>query len=79
MITKELLVEMVTRALELEPNQINYRTLLIDIEEYDSLGALSLFTALSEKTDEKSDGLDLTEATSIEEIFNILKKAELAV
>lgn len=78
MITKELLVEMVTIALELEPNQINYRTLLIDIEEYDSLGALSLFTALSEKTDEKSDGLDLTEATSIEEIFNILKKAELA-
>ena len=48
------------------------------IEEFDSLGALSVFTAISQKTSGKSDDIDLTEAETINEIFTKLKDNGLA-
>ena len=78
MISEQSLLEIIRDALELENREINVTTRLDDIEEYDSLGALSVFTAISQKTNEKSDDLDLTEASSVQELFDILKKAKLA-
>ena len=78
MLSKDVLLEIVKDALELENEDINFNTSFKKIDEYDSLGTLSVLTAISQKTNEKSDNLDLTEADSVEELFNILKKANLA-
>ena len=78
MFKKEEFLEMFVEVLELDGHGISIDTNLETIEEYDSLGALSVFTAISEKTDGKSDEIDFTEADSIGDIFDALKKAGLA-
>ena len=50
MLSKDDLLELVIDALELENEDINFDTNFESIEEFDSLGTLSVFTAISQKT-----------------------------
>ena len=78
MFKKEEFIELFVEVLELDKDDISFDTNLETIEEYDSLGALSVFSAISDKTDGKSDEIDFTEANSLENIYESLKKAGLA-
>ena len=78
MISREKLLQIISDALEIDANNLNLDTRLEDITEFDSLGALSVFSAISEITGGKSDDVELTEATSIKQIFELLEKEGLA-
>ena len=78
MISNNDLIVLVADSLEIEKSDIDAETRLDSIEEFDSLGALSVFTAISQKTNGKSDDIDLTEAETINEIFIKLKDNGLA-
>ena len=78
MISNNELLVLISESLEIDINDINNETQLESIEEFDSLGALSVFTAISQKTNGESDKIDLTEATKISEIYTKLKSSGLA-
>lgn len=78
MISNNELLELIAESLEIDVNDLNNDTQLESIEEFDSLGALSVFTAISQKTNGESDKIDLTEATIISEIYTKLKSSGLA-
>ena len=74
MLSQEILINTVADALEVDVRDIEMDTKLDDIAGYDSLGALSIFSAISKETSGKSDEFDLTDAKTIREIFDLLEK-----
>ena len=78
MISGSELVELFLNVLEVDQKDFDLDTVLSSVEEYDSLGALSFFTAISEKTDGQSDELDFTDCASLNEILSSLAAAGLA-
>ena len=74
MISQEKLINTVADALEVSAQDIELDTKLEDIAGYDSLGALSIFSAISKETSGKSDEFDLTDAKTVREIFDLLEQ-----
>ena len=59
-------------------NQIDINASADNIPEWDSLGHLSVLTALDDATDGKASSLsDLSDATSVTEIVSILEAEEI--
>jgi len=59
-------------------NEIDINASADNIPEWDSLGHLSVLTALDDATDGKASSLtDLSDATSVTEIVNILEAQEI--
>ena len=73
---KDDLLSLIKNALEVE--HIDLSSSMDTIEEWDSLGHLSILSAIDERLDGKaSDISDLASATSVEKIINILEKNSL--
>ena len=73
---KDDLLSLIKNALEVE--HIDLSSSMDTIEEWDSLGHLSILSAIDERLDGKaSDISDLASATSVEKIMNILEKNSL--
>ena len=70
------LCNIIKNALEVE--QVDLNSSMENIEEWDSLGHLSILSAIDESLDGKASNLDeLASATSVEMIISILKKNNL--
>ena len=69
---KELL-NLIQQALEIDYD-INLSTKISDIEEWDSLGHLSVLSALSKSSNGESDDIDLTSINEVKDIFELLNK-----
>ena len=69
---KELL-NLIQQALEIDYD-INLSTKISDIEEWDSLGHLSVLSALSNSSNGESDNIDLTSINEVKDIFELLNK-----
>jgi len=73
---KDDLLILIKNALEVE--HIDLSSSMDTIDEWDSLGHLSILSAIDEKLEGKaSDVSDLASATSVEKIINILEKNSL--
>jgi acyl carrier protein len=75
--TKDELFLLIKDALDAD-NEIDINASADNIPEWDSLGHLSVLTALDDATDGKASLLtDLSDATSVTEIVNILEAQEI--
>jgi len=73
---KDDLLSLIKNALEVE--HVDLSSSMDTIEEWDSLGHLSILSTIDERLDGKaSDISDLASATSVEKIINILEKNSL--
>ena len=72
------LIELIKVSLELE-SDINFDTLISDIEEWDSLGHLSILTALSKASNGKTDDLDLTDLKTVNDLCKILDSNKIHI
>ena len=66
------LYQIIAESLDCEIELINSETVIENIEEWDSLGQLSVLSALSSQTNGATDELDLTNLKTISELENIL-------
>lgn len=72
------LEKLIEDALEVEKGSINKSTNMNDVVEWDSLGHLSILIKLDDFFEGAASELqDLAQASSVKEIENILKKANL--
>jgi acyl carrier protein len=75
--TKEDLCSLIKNALDAD-DEIDMNSSSDNIPEWDSLGHLSVLTALDDATGGKASSLsDLSEATSVIKIVNILESNEI--
>ena len=75
--TKDELFLLIKDALDAD-NQIDINASADNIPEWDSLGHLSVLTALDDATDGKASSLsDLRDATSVTKIVSILEAEEI--
>lgn len=70
---KNELLNLIKQALEIDYD-INLSSKIGDIEEWDSLGHLSVLSALSKASQGESDNIDLTSINEINDIFELLNK-----
>jgi len=77
---KEAVVKIIARALEINNDKLVYTSHMDEIDEWDSLGHLSILMQLDEDFKGKVSGLkSLAEAKSVSEICDILLEAKLIV
>jgi len=68
------LFEIVAEALELEVENVSLDTSTENVEEWDSLGHITILSALDDETGgETSELPDLTQAVSVRELLEVLK------
>ena len=73
--TQTLIIKIIEEALELEPGIIKEDSDSEGIENWDSLGQLSILVALDKKFEGKISSLsEMAEANSVQKIFSILKE-----
>jgi acyl carrier protein len=65
------IISIVSKALK---KKVNSKSSVRNTEEWDSLGQLSILSALEKATKGKSSKIDLTEVQSIKQLFLKLKK-----
>lgn len=65
------ILEIISKALK---KKINIKSNVSNTEEWDSLGHLSILSALEKATKGKSSKIDLTEVQSVKQIVSKLKK-----
>jgi|TARA_B110000971_G_C19763411_1_gene387510 acyl carrier protein len=77
---KEAVVKIIARALEINNDKLVYTSHMDEIDEWDSLGHLSILMQLDEDFKGKVSGLkSLAEAKTVSEICDILLEAKLIV
>ena len=74
MLNKKKLFEVIAKALEIPVNQISIESSSVNIENWDSLGHLSILTSLEKESKEISSINDLVNAYSVKSIVDILTK-----
>jgi acyl carrier protein len=74
MITVEQLCSEIASALEVADDAVNLDTQSVDLEEWDSLGHITILTRLDDLLDNISERLPaLAEATSVRETWDLIK------
>lgn len=77
--TENDLIEIVANSLSVPRDNININTNSQNLEEWDSLGHLTILTAIDKATDGKASEIEtLASSTSLSEILEILKKNNIA-
>lgn len=77
--TENDLFEIVANSLSVPRENININTNSQNLEEWDSLGHLTILTAIDKATDGKASEIEtLASSTSLSEILEILKKNNIA-
>ena len=72
------LFEIVAEALELEVENVSLDTSTENVEEWDSLGHITILSALDDETGgETSELPDLTQAVSVRELLEVLKANDM--
>ena len=74
MIKKKDLIKIIAKALNISPSKISEKTKSEDIEEWDSLGRLSIISAIHKKLGKNANLNGLPEAKSVKKIITILIK-----
>jgi acyl carrier protein len=73
--TYESLIEVIAKSIFVDGSSLSMDSSAETVEEWDSLGHISILSALDEATDGKSaDIVELTQATSVREINDLLKE-----
>lgn len=65
-------MNLLEEALELDPNSLTEETILDDIEEYDSMGKLSLIVLCDDEFDKKLSGEQIKEFKTVKDILDFL-------
>lgn len=65
-------MNLLEEALELDPNSLTEATILDDIEEYDSMGKLSLIVLCDDEFDKKLSGEQIKEFKTVKDILDFL-------
>ena len=72
--TEEKFLSVVSIALEVDATEIALSTKMYDIENWDSLGQLSILTALDQNTDGKASSIStLASMTELAHMFDAVK------
>tara|TARA_B110000014_G_scaffold83645_1_gene57258 strand:- start:911 stop:1153 length:243 start_codon:yes stop_codon:yes gene_type:complete len=74
--TKDLL-RLISKALNVKISKINEKSKSTDFEQWDSLGHLAIMTALDKKLKGSVNLQSITEANSVKQIINLLKKKKI--
>lgn len=69
----ETLIEIICKALKIRKNKINDKTNLQELEEWDSLGVLSVMSALDKKYKNSIDILSFDKVITVSDIKKLLK------
>jgi acyl carrier protein len=77
MISEQKLISIITHALGLEEGVVNMDLKSSDIAEWDSLGHLSILTAISQELEgQYEDSQELAQSSSVREFFKCLNKSQ---
>lgn len=77
-ISEEQLFQAISIALDIDPGLVNIDSSIDNIDEWDSLGSLSILTSLDELSNGKTSNIeDLSKTTSCRELIKILKENNL--
>ena len=72
---KEKLFSLFSEAMGVSKDQLSFETSTENLPEWDSLGFLTFLSALDDETNGSSAEItDLTEASSLKELYDILEK-----
>ncbi|URQ73747.1 hypothetical protein M9C82_01040 [SAR86 cluster bacterium] len=73
-ITQETLFDAISKALDVDSSKVNLDSSIDTIEEWDSLGSLSILTSLDELSDGETSKIeDISSAASCKDIIDLLK------
>tara|TARA_B110000503_G_C7004310_1_gene352893 strand:- start:133 stop:375 length:243 start_codon:yes stop_codon:yes gene_type:complete len=79
MITENKLIKLITKSLKISSDEITINSKVNEIEEWDSLGHVTIMFAIDKETKGKASKIvALNEAQSIKGIYTLLKKNNLA-
>lgn len=79
MLTEKILIKLIADSLKISKKKLTINSKIKDIEEWDSLGHLSVFFAIDKKTKGAASKIKyLNETKSIKEIHELLKKNKLS-
>lgn len=70
--TKEEKIAILEEALDLDKNTLTPETVLADLEEWDSLAALSLIVLMDEKCGKKLTGKEAKAFVTVQDILNFI-------
>ena len=70
---KKTLIEIICKALKIRKNKINDKTNLQELEEWDSLGVLSVMSALDKKYKNSINILSFDKVITVSDIKKLLK------
>ena len=77
MINKKELKKLISKSLNVNVSKINDKTKATDLEEWDSLGQLSIISALDKKFKGQINFKDISQAGSVKSIEIYLKKKKV--
>ena len=79
MLTEKTLIKIIAECLKISQKKLTIKSKIKDIEEWDSLGHLSIFFAIDKKTNGAASKIkNLNDSKSIKEIHELLKKNKLS-
>ncbi len=79
MLKLEDILNIISSSTEIESSKVNINTSSENLEEWDSLAHLAILTAIDKKTNGKTASIsNLSEATSVDSILEILREHGLA-
>jgi len=77
LITESELIDEISAALEVDTNLLSMDTVSTDVDQWDSLGHITILTRLDDKLDNVSERApELAEAMSVREIWSILNSLD---
>ena len=78
MVTEQQVIEVIAKALNIKNEEVTALSSTANVESWDSLGHLSILTALDKKFDGKVAEIgEMAEAESLDKIINLLKSNSL--
>lgn len=79
MITENKLIKLITKSLKISSDEVTINSKVNEIEEWDSLGHVTIMFAIDKETKGKASKIDaLNEAQNVKGIYTLLKKNNLA-
>lgn len=79
MITEDKLLKLISKSLKISTSNISIKSKINEIEEWDSLGHVTVMFAIDKETKGKASKISaLNNSKSIKDIYSLLKKNNLA-
>lgn len=71
---EQKVIELIAEALEVSPDTITAETILSELEEYDSMGKLSIIVILDEEYDKTLSGEEMASFKTVGDIVSLALK-----